>query len=251
MSPAALAAGFAVGALIYGSVGFGGGSSYTALLTLSDLPPTWIPALSLTCNILVVAGSSAHFARRGHLAWPLAWPFLLTSIPCAYLGGRWPIRLEIFLALLGASLVLAGAALFVQRASNETSSLGLPPCVLGLVLGATLGLLSGLVGVGGGIFLSPILLHRRWGTPKQIATTAALFILANSIAGLAGQLGKLSTFDPLAGRWPLFLAVIAGGQIGSLLGSGPFPQRLVRAITAVLVMAAGLRVLWRLVALGS
>ncbi len=251
MSPLALAVCFGLVALIYGSVGFGGGSSYTALLTLSDLSPAWIPVLSLTCNLLVVAGSSWQFARRGHLDWPLAWPFLLTSIPCAYLGGRWPLRTELFLALLGGSLLLAGGTLLLQRAHDEEPARGRPPLAVALGGGAALGLLSGLVGIGGGIFLAPLLLHRRWGAPKQVAATAALFILANSLAGLAGQLGKLGTGEPLAGRWPLFLAVVAGGQLGSRLGAGPFPQRLVRAVTAVLVMAAGLRVLWRLAAAGG
>ena len=239
---------FLVVALIYGSVGFGGGSSYTALLTLSDLPPHWIPVISLTCNVIVVAGSAVHFIRRGHLAWPMTWPFLATSVPCAYLGGRWPLEQDVFLGLLGGSLVVAGLSLLLQRSSDAEPSGGAPPQQLMFGLGAGLGLLSGLVGIGGGVFLAPLLLRRRWGTPKEIAATSALFILANSAAGLVGQFGKLATLGPLVGRWPLFAAVVVGGQAGSLLGSGPFPQGLVRAVTALLVAAAGLRVLWHLMA---
>lgn len=238
---------FFVIALIYGSVGFGGGSSYTALLTLSDLKPGWIPPVSLACNILVVAGSTVHFARHGHIVARLVWPFLLGSVPCAFLGGRWPIRQETFLAMLGVSLLLAGVALLARR--REYTEAGGPPSLpAGLGVGAALGLLSGLVGIGGGIFLAPLMLLRRWGTPKQVAAASALFILANSLSGLAGQLVKIGTAEPLADRWMLFVAVVVGGQLGSSLGAGPFPQRLVRSITGMLVVAAGARVLYRLFA---
>lgn len=246
MSPLLTAACFLIVALVYGSAGFGGGSSYTALLTLSDLPPPWIPIVSLTCNIVVVAGSTAHFAWRGHLAWPLTWPFLAASVPCAYMGGRWPIRQELFLALLGAALVSAGLALVLRPVRHDVAVDDRPSRGASFAIGGALGLLSGLVGIGGGIFLAPVMLYRNWGNPKQVAAASALFILANSIAGLAGQLGKLATLEPLAGRWPLLLAVLLGGQAGSWLGSGPFPPRWVRTITAALVAAAGLRVLWRL-----
>lgn len=249
MSPILTAVCFFVIALIYGSVGFGGGSSYTALLTLSDLKPGWIPVVSLACNIFVVAGSTVHFARKGHIVARLVWPFLFGSIPCAFLGGRWPVKQETFLAMLGVSLLLAGCALFTQRREyDETTK---PPSLLtALAVGALLGLLSGLVGIGGGIFLAPLMLLRRWGKPKQVAAASALFILANSISGLAGQLVKIGTFEPLADRWLVFVAVLIGGQIGSLLGSGPFSQRLVRAITGLLVVSAGLRVLYRLITHG-
>ncbi|MFO1491764.1 MAG: sulfite exporter TauE/SafE family protein [Kiritimatiellia bacterium] len=242
-TPAAIAAFFLV-ALIYGAVGFGGGSSYTALLTLTDLQPGMIPPVSLVCNLLVVTGSAVHFHRRGYFLPALAGPFLLGSVPCALIGGVWPLRQDVFLGVLGLALVLAGTAILVRRCESDP---GPPPGrSVAVAAGAGLGLLSGLVGIGGGVFLAPLMLWRRWGTAKQVAATCAFFILANSLAGLAGQWLKLRTLAPLASHWPLFIAVVAGGQLGSLLGSGPLPQPAVRRLTAVLVLVAGLRVLWKL-----
>lgn len=236
---------FFVVALIYSAAGFGGGSSYTALLTLSELRPAWIASVSLACNILVVAGSLVHFARRGHVDLRLAWPLLLASVPCAFLGGRWPLRETVFMTLLGISLVGAGTALLAQpnRRAVQTTAPGIP---IRLATGAVLGLLSGLVGIGGGVFLAPVLLLRRWAEPKQVAGVSALFILVNSVAGLAGQLTKLGTVAPLAHHWMLFAAVLLGGQLGSMLGAGPFPQRFIRILTGALVASAGLRVLFHL-----
>lgn len=241
-----LAACFFAIALIYAAVGFGGGSSYTALLTLTALEPQSIPPVSLLCNLLVVAGSAIHFHRRGHLDRGLAAPLLLGSVPCAFLGGWWPIRQDLFLGLLGGTLVLAGGALLV-RGWGGRGAIRPPSRPAGLAVGSGLGLLSGLVGIGGGVFLAPLMLWRNWAEPKSVAATCAVFILVNSVSGLLGQLAKLGSAAPLADHVWLFVAVLAGGQIGSLAGAGPIPQNLVRRLTAGLVMVAGLRIAWMLV----
>lgn len=246
MTSPLLAAGFFVIALIYASVGFGGGSSYTALLTLTVLDPQSIPPVSLLCNLLVVAGSAVHFHCRGHLDRSVAAPLLAGSVPCAFLGGWCPIRQDLFLALLGGTLVLAGGALLV-RGWREQGAPSPPRRPVGLATGAGLGLMSGLVGIGGGVFLAPLMLWRNWAEPKCVAATCAVFILVNSVSGLVGQLVKLGSTAPLADHVWLFVAVLVGGQIGSLAGSGPFPQDLVRRLTAGLVMVAGLRIAWMLV----
>ncbi len=240
----ALVVAFVLIALVYGSVGFGGGSSYTALLTLTALCPAEIPVVSLVCNLLVVAGSAALFRRRGHFVPALAGPFLAGSVPAALIGGAWPIRQEIFLGLLGVSLVLAGGALLLRGRELEP---GPPPGrAQALITGAGLGLLSGLVGIGGGVFLAPLMLWKRWASAKQVAAACSVFILANSLAGLIGQGLKRGTLSPIGDHWPLFLAGIAGGQLGSRLGSGPLSQSSVRRLTAALVVFAGARVLWKL-----
>jgi len=239
---ALMAALFLLIAFAYSVVGFGGGSSYIAVMALLELPYEHIPPLALTCNLIVVTGGSYHFIRRGHFAPPLFWPFAATSIPASFIGGMLPLPKTVFLTLLGITLILAGARLLLQRAPIADTA-RLPPLGIALVTGAVLGLLSGLVGIGGGIFLAPLLLNVGWGLPKQIAATCSLFILVNSAAGLTGQVIKLGLPQNLLSYWPLALAVVAGGQIGSRLGSGRFSPALLCKLTAALVLLVGLRVL--------
>jgi uncharacterized protein len=231
-------------ALIYSMAGFGGGSSYIALLTLAGYPHERIPAVALVCNIVVVAGGAYHFVRARHFNWGLFWPFMATSVPLAFIGGRLPLTRESFLLLLGVTLLVAGALLIWPVGKNWAETDVRSPSRAGsFVLGAGLGLLSGMVGIGGGIFLAPLLLHLRWATPKQVAALAAMFILVNSPAGLCGQLLK----NPAAlndWRWlGLAGAVLVGGQIGSRLGAWRIPQDRVRRLTGVIVLAAALRIL--------
>lgn len=240
---------FFIIALVYSAVGFGGGSSYIAALALFDYPYESIPVIALICNLIVVSGGIYHFRNKGHFKWFLFWPFAVSSIPMAFIGGRIPVSKEFFLILLGACLIVIAVRLFfINRTIKDYSEYRLPKTSLAIILGAILGLLAGLVGIGGGIFLAPVLLHLRWGLPKQIAATAALFILLNSLSGLAGQFVKGTSMIDLQDYWPLFLSVFVGGQIGSRIGSGPvLSHRMIKDLTALLVLFVSLRILYTLI----
>ena len=240
-----LIAAFFVTALLYAAVGFGGGSTYAALLALSGLDYRLLPVLALACNIVVVAGSTVRFARARITPWRGA--LLLTAIaaPAAFLGGLTPIRQEAFMLLLGASLLLTGAFMLVpvrdEGEGEPASSARFMPLVA-----APLGYLAGLVGIGGGIFLAPLLHLTRWRDARAIAAAASLFILVNSLFGLAGQLlkngsGVLSI--AIAEGLPLLVAVAIGGQIGSLMAVRFLPQNIIRWMTAALVIWVGGRLL--------
>lgn len=241
-----LAAAFALTALLYAAVGFGGGSTYSALLALGGVDFRLLPVVSLACNIVVVAGSSIRFARAGLTPWRGA--LLLTAIaaPAAFLGGLTPIREATFLAVLGASLMLTGVTLLLPATATRERE---PPRAARWMplIAAPIGYLAGLVGIGGGIFLAPLLHLARWNGARQIAATAALFILVNSLFGLAGQL--LKNGPDLIGAaaafgLPLLLAVAIGGQIGSVLAVRYLPQAAIRWLTAALTIYVGARLLW-------
>lgn len=245
-----LAALFALTALLYAMVGFGGGSTYNALLVLAEVDYRLLPSIALACNLIVVAGGAWRYARAGHLDWRFATPFVLLSMPMAWLGGRLPIGRDTFVLLLGLALLAAGLLMLFERRDAVAAPLRRSPAQLAvaLALGAGIGLLSGLVGIGGGIFLAPLLHALRLATPKTIAATACLFILLNSLAGLAGQAAKLGSLDharEMLAWWPLFLAVLAGGQLGSWLGSRRLSERMVKRLTAVLVLYVAGRLLWQ------
>lgn len=236
---------FGLTAAIYASVGFGGGSTYNALLALHGVDYCILPAVALICNIIVVTGGSIRFARAGLVPWRRLWPILLISAPLAWVGGRMPISEALFTGLLGLSLALAGLLLLFQPERGEDlpeqRSRFLTP-----MIGGGVGFLSGLVGIGGGIFLAPIMHLIGWARAKRIAASASLFILVNSIAGLAGQLMKLQ--DPaqanaLLSYWPLALSVLIGGQAGSIAGIRLLPASLIRRVTAVLILYVAVRLL--------
>lgn len=242
---ALLVAAFFLTALLYASVGFGGGSTYTALLALSDIDYRLLPLLSLACNIVVVTGSTVRFARAGVMPWRDAAVLTVIAAPAAFLGGLTPIAERTFLGLLGASLVLTAATLVLPLGRDKDEGRSSVARAMPL-LAAPLGYLAGLVGIGGGIFLAPFLHLTRWNRPRAIAATASLFILLNSLFGLAGQLAKGG-----AGRFaaavdiglPLMFAVAIGGQIGSLLALKYLPQRWIRWGTAALTAWVGARLL--------
>jgi uncharacterized membrane protein YfcA len=240
-----LAAAFALTALLYAAVGFGGGSTYSALLALAGFDYRLLPVLALACNVVVVAGSSIRFARAGLTPWRGA--ALLTGIaaPAAFLGGLMPIKEAVFLTLLGASLVLTGLTLLLPQTSiaegKPTRGARWMP-----LLAAPIGFLAGLVGIGGGIFLAPFLHLTRWNNARAVAATAALFILVNSLFGLAGQLlknGSDRLGEAIALGFPLLLAVVVGGQIGSLMAVRFLPQGVIRWLTAALTIWVGARLL--------
>ncbi len=229
---------FAIIAIFYASVGFGGGSSYIALLILWDIPYIIIPAIALICNITVVSGNSFHYIRAGYLNWRLLLAPTIASVPFAYIGGTLEIEKELFILLLFTSLVFAGIRLLFnyRTYNNDSQPYKNIPIWLGSLIGATLGFMAGIVGIGGGIFLAPILYNIRAGSPKQIATTASIFILINSIAGLIGQLQKNNVTEVILDYWYLPLLVLIGGQIGNLLTIKFIPTRIIALLTACLVL---------------
>jgi len=243
--PALLALAFLVTALLYASVGFGGGSTYSALLALSGLDYRLLPLVSLACNIVVVTGSSIRFARAGLTPWRKAAVIVALGAPLSFLGGLTPIKETTFLTLLGASLVLTSLTMLIPVRENET---GAPTCIARWMplAAAPLGYFAGLVGIGGGIFLAPLLHLARWHEARGIAATASLFILVNSLFGLAGQMVKNGPGlfgQALSAALPLLLAVVIGGQIGSLLAARLLPPQWIRWLTAALVLVVGVRLL--------
>ena len=233
-----LAALFLLTALLYAAVGFGGGSTYSALLVLAKTDFHLIPVISLMCNLLVVSVGTWRFARAGQMPWRRAWPLFTLSVPLAWVGGRLAVSELLFVGLLAVSLLVAGLAMLWQRKPlpDDTTS---APTWREPIIGGMLGLLAGIVGIGGGIFLAPVLHLMRWGGAKAIAGTCALFILVNSIAGLAGQLAKpeaMSRLEAMGGYWLLFPAVAIGGLAGSMIGSTRLKPRHLAVMTAILVL---------------
>jgi uncharacterized membrane protein YfcA len=242
-----LAALFLATALLYSAAGFGGGSTYTALLVIGGVDYRAVPIVSLACNVIVVSAGTWRFARGGHLG-HRAWPLFVTSVPAAWLGGRLMIGEMLFVGLLGASLLVAGLVMLWQPAWQREAAPVATHRWVEPTAGAGLGFVAGMVGIGGGIFLAPLLYMLRWGPPKRIAATCAAFILVNSVAGLAGQASKgIGAAVAVAGEhWPLFPAVAAGGMIGAWLGSDRLDPKWVRILTALLILTVAARLLLRL-----
>ncbi len=240
-----LAAAFALTALLYAAVGFGGGSTYSALLALAGFDYRLLPVLSLACNIVVVGGSSIRFARAGLTPWRGAAMLTAIAAPAAFLGGLTPIKEAAFLVLLGGSLMLAGLTMLVPQTDQGEQAPTRWSRFIPL-LAAPIGYLAGLVGIGGGIFLAPLLHLGRWNSARAVAATAALFILVNSLFGLAGQLiknGPDRMGEAAALGLPLLIAVVLGGQVGSLLAVRVLPQAAIRWLTAALTVYVGARLL--------
>jgi len=236
---------FLVIAFVYASVGFGGGSSYLAVLALYALPFQEIRLTALLCNIIVVTGGVIIFIRKGQVNWRKILPLVLVSIPMAYAGAGIKLSQDVFFVILGISLLVAAVLLWLKtRQSNDIEITERKyDIVKDALLGGAIGFLSGMVGIGGGIFLSPLLNLMKWDTPKKIAATASVFILVNSISGIAGQVSQLPGDINLTRILFLCIAVLVGGQIGSNMGAVKFNQLVVRRITALLVFVAGIEVL--------
>lgn len=246
MTIAALALAFFLTALLYSSVGFGGGSTYNALLALALADISTVPVIALCCNILVVAIGSSRFVRAGHLKWQRFWPLTILSVPAALIGGFLPVPAWLFVGLLALALASSGLLMLWQplwrREAQASAVYGARTA--DFASGAALGLLAGITGIGGGIYLSPLLHLRRWADSKAIAGTSALFILVNSVGGLIGQLlksGGGKTLQVLQANWPLFPAVVLGGLIGSTLGSMKLSNDILRILTAFLILYVAIR----------
>ena len=239
---------FFITAIFYSSVGFGGGSTYLALMLIWDIPYYIFPILALICNIIVVSGNSINYVRSGNLNLKLLTPYLIGSIPFAFFGASISITNELFEILLFVILIIAGIFLLIESKSfnDDQIKINSIPKIISLLIGSIIGFTSGIIGIGGGIFLSPILFLMKAGYPKQIATTASLFILINSIFGEAGQLTKDIVFDEFLNFWPLFIAVLIGGQIGNFLNIKFLSGKTLAIITSLLVIFVAIRMGLRL-----
>ena len=241
---------FFVTALIYSSVGFGGGSTYLAILLIWGVPYTIFPVIALVCNIIVVSGNSINFIRSKNLNFSLLFPYLIGSIPLAFIGGSITIEKSLFEVLLFCVLLIAGIFLLIESKSfnKEQIKINQIPKSLSIFVGGVIGFMSGIVGIGGGIFLSPILFLMKAGYPKHITSSASLFILINSIFGIAGQLTKDRILDELINYWPLFLVVFVGGQIGSFINIKFLSNKILALLTSFLVIFVAIRIGIRLIA---
>lgn len=230
-------------ALFYAMVGYGGGSSYLALLALSGLSYQTIPPLALACNLIVTIGGSWHFFRAGHFKLKNVLPFIVSSVPMAYLGGRIFVEKHLFFLLLGISLFAVSVRMFLPDHvfKSEKDISWSKAWKVGVPVGGILGFLAGLVGIGGGIFLSPILLLVRWANVKEAAASASFFIMMNSCSGLLGQLHKGAV--DMGFLIPLGLAVFVGGQIGSRLGAYHVPKVRLQQILATLILYVSIKLM--------
>ena len=234
---------FFVTATLYSSVGLGGGSTYLALLVIWGLPYTIFPIIALSCNIIVVSGNCFNYIRAGNLNIKLLVPYLIGSIPLAFIGGSLPVEKNLFEILLFIVLIIAGCLLLLNFKSydDKEESYKSIPYLISIIIGGILGFISGIVGIGGGIFLSPILFLLKVAKPKHIVTAASLFILINSIFGIIGQLTKNSVLNEVQDYFYLLIAVLIGGQLGNYLNLKIFTSRLLALITASLVLFVALR----------
>lgn len=227
-------------AFLYSSVGHAGASGYIAVLALAGFAPDVIKPTALVLNILVATIGSIQFARAGHFRWNLFWPFALLAAPAAFLGGYFHLPAQPFKILVGLTLLFSALRFFLRP--GDPAVVTPPRRPVALATGAGLGLLSGLTGTGGGIFLTPLMLLCRWANTKNVAATSVLFILVNSSTGLAGFLSSGKSVPGLA--WTLALAAVAGGTLGSYLGSRRFPVRTIQLLLAAVLVVAGTKLLF-------
>lgn len=232
---------FAAG-LLYSSVGHAGASGYLAAMALFGLAPDVMKPMALVLNILVAIIATWHFFRAGYFSWRIFWPFAVSSIPFAFIGGALSLPGIVYKQILGLILLFAAYRLFQYRHSEATDAAKPVPVPTAMIFGAGIGLLSGAIGVGGGIFLSPLLLFMGWAKTKQTAGVSAAFILVNSIAGIAGHLASVK-FLPDA-VYPWAIAAVLGGIIGSSLGSRRFVNVTLYRLLAVVLVIAGIKLMF-------
>lgn len=227
-------------AILYSSVGHGGASGYLAVMALLAVVPELTKPTALLLNVFVASIATFQFYRAGYFSWRIFLPFSLTSVPFAFVGGMIQLPLPAYKIALGVVLIFGALRLaWKLTALKEVSD---PPIGASLVIGAFIGLLSGLVGVGGGIFLTPVLLLMNWSETKKAAGVSAMFILVNSISGLAGNYSQVVKLPGYVWFW--VLAAVAGGVIGSTLGSKKFNSLALRRILAVVLLFAGVKLIF-------
>ncbi len=236
---------FLIIAVLYSSVGFGGGSSYLAVLTLTSIAFVEIRAIALLCNIVVVSSGTCVYAIKGYYNWKKVIPLVLFSIPMAFFGGYLKISETIFFMLLGFTLLTAAVFMWLSKSISKISKEKPNSISKNASYGGIIGFFSGMVGIGGGIFLAPLLHLTKWDTPKKIAATASFFILVNSIAGLIGQ----SQHPDFVINWELTSillgTVFIGGQIGSRMSNRFFTPIQLKRTTAILIAVVGIRILFK------
>jgi len=227
-------------AVLYSSVGHGGASGYLAVMAFLAVAPEVTRPTALVLNLFVASIATWQFWRAGHFSWGLFWPFAIASIPFAFIGGMIKLPTHIYRTVLGA--VLLFAAFRLAWSFTRDAEVTRPLIWVALIIGAGIGLLSGLVGVGGGIFLTPVLLLMNWSETKTAAGISALFILVNSAAGLAGNYAQLSVLPSNAWAW--IIAAIAGGILGSLLGAKKFDSLMLRRVLAAVLLMAAMKLIF-------
>ncbi|WP_343306224.1 sulfite exporter TauE/SafE family protein [Chitinophaga niabensis] len=230
-------------ALVYSSAGFGGGSSYLALMALWGVGFQLMKSTALLCNIVVVLGGVYHFWKNGHLPMKKALQLSLVSVPLAFVGSYLPMKQATFFLILGIALTAAALLMCIRFFFQKTYTIREQPRGLYGIIGGAIGFLSGMTGIGGGIYLAPVLRLGQYDTAKNIAGLSSFFILVNSISGLLGQAAKGAIIVQWSFTLPLIIAVIAGGQIGARLSAAALKPRWVEAATALLILYAGGRML--------
>jgi hypothetical protein len=228
---------------LYSSVGHGGASGYLAVLSLFAFAPPLMSTTALILNVLVAGVGTIHFMRAGHFSVSKAWPFVLLSMPAAFLGGYLRVSEKAYFLLLAGVLLFAAYRMFLSaRGTAADESAGNPSLPVALAGGAGIGFLSGIVGVGGGIFLSPVMIFLRWATTKQAAAISAFFIVVNSLAGLGGRAirGGLE----LGTIWPFVVSAFLGGFLGSYMGSHRLSGALLRRLLALVLLMAALKLVF-------
>ena len=228
-------------AVLYSSVGHAGASGYIAVMALAGLAPDQLKPAALILNILVASIASVKYYRVKAFSWRLLWPLIVTSIPCAFLGGAFTLSPQYYKPVLGLVLIYAAIHSFLT-AKNFSDQIRPPHQWILFLVGAMIGFLSGLIGVGGGIFLSPILLFLRWGETRVVSGVAAAFILVNSISGLAGVMTTQPELPVGLSYWAI--AAIAGGWLGSEFGSKRLNNTRIRQILSIVLLIAGCKMLF-------
>ena len=230
-----------IAALLYSSVGHGGGSGYLAAMALFGLAPDVMKPTALVLNLIVATVGTIRFARAGHFSWNIFWPFAVLSIPLAFVGGAMELPIHVYKIILGVVLIFAAFRLAIRQSTHAPAEQKAIPFLPAMLLGSAIGLLSGLVGVGGGIFLSPILLLLGWADTRKTAGVSVVFILVNSLAGLLGHVASVQNVPHEIAWWGP--AALIGGLIGSELGSRRLAPMTMRRLLAVVLVVAGVKML--------
>ena len=243
----AIAALIFIVALLYSTVGHAGASGYLAAMALFGISPLVMKPTALILNILVAIIGTVRFYRAGFFSWRVFWPFVITSIPASFIGGSLTLPVPIYKSIVGIVLLYSAVRLFFSASRADQKDPTPPPIALALIIGAAIGLLSGLTGVGGGIFLSPVLLLMNWARTKETSGVAVAFILVNSIAGLLGHVSSVALVPSPILYWAP--AAIIGGWIGTILGTRVLPVAGIRRWLSIVLVLAGGKLLWEAIAL--